>query len=78
MTRRKLIGAALFFALFGAIALMPPLVLLSRSQARPFGVPMETVYVFALWIVLVAGGYWFSRSLPEDEPSKPDEADRPR
>jgi len=77
VTRRKIIGAAFFFALFGAMALMPPLVLLFRSSARPFGVPLETVYVFVLWIVLVAGAFWLSRSLPEDDPPKPDSADRP-
>ena len=68
MTRRKLIAAALFFTAFGALAYMPPLVLLFRFDMRVLGVPVETVYVFVLWIALVAGARWFSRTLPDDPP----------
>lgn len=68
MTRRKLISAALFFTIFGAIALLPPLVLLFRFDARVAGVPIETVYIFILWAALVIGARWFSRTLPDDEP----------
>lgn len=75
MTRRKLIGAAFFFALFGAIGFLPPLVLLFRFDARIFGVPVETVYIFVLWIVLVAGARWFSSVLPHDEPTDTKQAD---
>src|SRR5690606_18354381 len=70
MTRRKLIAAALFFTIFGVIALLPPLVLLFRFDARIAGVPVETVYVFALWALLVAGARWFSRALPDDMPTE--------
>ncbi len=66
MTRRKLIAAALFFTAFGALAYMPPLVLLFRFDMRVLGVPVETVYVFVLWIALVAGACWFSRVMPDD------------
>lgn len=68
MTRRKLAAAALFFTVFGALAYLPPLVLLFRYDLRVFGVPVETVYVFALWFVLVVGARWFSRVLPDDRP----------
>ena len=68
MTRRKLVAAALFFTVFGAFAYLPPLVLLLRLDVRIIGVPAETVYVFALWAVLVAGARWFSRVLPDDRP----------
>lgn len=68
MTRRKLVAAALFFTAFGAFAYMPPLILLFRLDVRVFGVPVETVYVFVLWIALVAGACWFSRYLPDDRP----------
>ncbi len=69
MTRRKLVSASLFFTMFGVIALLPPLVLLFRFDARVFGVPIETVYVFALWGLLVAGACWFSRILPDERPA---------
>ncbi|RIK84954.1 MAG: hypothetical protein DCC69_11510 [Hyphomicrobiales bacterium] len=68
MTRRKLVAAALFLTAFGALAYLPPLVLLFRLDIRIMGVPIETVYVFALWVALVAGACWFSRVLPDDRP----------
>lgn len=78
MTHRKLIGASLFFTLFGAMALLPPLVLLFQLDVRVFGAPVETVYVFALWALLIAGGRWFSRALPHDETPDPTRDDRNR
>lgn len=66
MTRRKLVSSALFFTLFGVFAFLPPLILLFRFDARIGGVPVETVYVFVLWGLLVAGARWFSRTLPDD------------
>lgn len=68
MTRRKLVAASLVFTLFGALAVLPPLILLFRNDGQMMGVPVATVYVFALWIALVVGGRWFSRALPEDAP----------
>ena len=67
MTRRKIIAAALFFTLFGVVALLPPLVRLSRFDSRFGGVPVEIVYVFAFWAILIIGARWFSRVLPDDE-----------
>lgn len=72
MTRRKLVAAALFFTAFGALAYLPPLVLLFRLDIRVMGVPIETVYVFTLWMALVAGARWFSRVLPDDRPHPDD------
>lgn len=68
MTRRKLVAASLVFTIFGALAILPPLVLLFRYDASLMGVPVATVYVFSLWIILVVGGRWFSRALPDDTP----------
>jgi hypothetical protein len=73
MTRRKRIAASLFFTLFGVIALLPPLVLLFRFDARVAGVPIETVYIFVLWALLVIVGLWFSRVLPDE----PRQAEKP-
>jgi hypothetical protein len=69
MTRRKLVSSALFFTIFGVLAFMPPLILLFRFDARIAGIPVETVYVFVLWAILVIGARWFSRALPEDLPA---------
>lgn len=74
MTRRKLVAAALVFTIFGAMAALPPVIDLFRHDTRIAGVPIATIYVFALWIVLVIGARWFSRALPDDTP--PAEPDR--
>jgi hypothetical protein len=76
MIRRKLVAAALFFTLFGVIALIPPFIFLFRFDGRLAGVPIETVYVFALWAVLVVGACWFSRTLPDDPPRTDRQTDR--
>lgn len=77
MTRRKLVAAALFFTVFGALAYLPPLIILFRYDLRVFGVPVETVYVFALWFVLVVGACWFSRVLPDDRPPQEKPSEKP-
>ena len=69
MTRRRRVAAAAFFTLFGTLAFLPPLVLLFRFDARVMGVPVETVYVFVLWFLLVAGARLFGRVLPDEKHS---------
>lgn len=69
MTRRKIVGAALFFTFFGAIAILPPLVWLFRADILVLGVPLEVVYIFGIWFVLVAGAFRFASALPPDDPS---------
>lgn len=77
MTRRKFIGASLFFTLFGAMAILPPLILLFRFDALIGGIPVETIFLFGLWLVLIVGAAWFSVVLPHDEPSEPPEDRHP-
>jgi hypothetical protein len=71
MTRRKIIGASLFFTLFGAMATLPPLVLLFSFKGTVFGLPVATLFLFGLWIFLVVGAAWFGNALPRDEPHHP-------
>lgn len=66
MTRSKLISAALFFGILGTMLFMPPLVLLFNVKARFLGVPIEVIYLFAVWLLLVVGTAWFAYRLPED------------
>jgi hypothetical protein len=66
MDRRKLESAALFFTVFGAMLLLPPLVLLFNVRARLFGLPAEMIYLFVVWLALVGGTAWFSRRLHPD------------
>ena len=72
MIRRKLVAAALFFTLFGAIAFMPPFALLFRTNTRVLGVPLEAAYIFVVWILLILGARWFSRVLPDDNAAPAD------
>ena len=71
MTRRKIIGASLFFTLFGAMASLPPLILLFRFEGFVAGLPIATLFLFGLWVFLVAGAEWFGYALPRDEPHLP-------
>ena len=76
MTRRRTIGAALFFTLFGTIAIMPPLLFVATGNADIFGVPVAMVYIFAIWIFLIVGASVLARYLPHDEPTPPMRQDR--
>lgn len=75
--RRKIIGASLFFTLFGALANLPPLILLFRFDALVAGIPIESVFLFGLWLCLIGGAAWFAAVLPPDEPPAPPGEDRP-
>ena len=73
MTARKLESAALFFTIFGAMLIMLSLVLLFNVKARLFGLLLELIYLFVVWLVLCAGTAWFGRRLSrapagDDEP----------
>ena len=66
MEARKLPSAVLFLTIFGAMLIMPPLVLLFNTEARFLGVPREVIYLFLVWLALIAATAWFSRRLPHE------------
>jgi hypothetical protein len=66
MTVQKLQSAALFFAIFGAMLILPPLVLLFNVEMRFFGLPAEMIYLFVVWAGLAAGTAWFAYRLPHE------------
>ena len=66
MTPTKLQSAALFFTIFAAMLLLPPLVLLFNYQARLFGLPAEMIYLFLIWMVMVGATAWFAYRLPHE------------
>ena len=70
MERRKLQSAALFLTIFGAMLILPPLVLLFNIEARFLGVPVEVLYLFAAWLALIGATAWFSRRLSDDDKPK--------
>lgn len=74
MDDRKLPSAALFVTVFGALSFMPPLVLLFNIEARLFGVPIEVIYLFTAWLVLILVTAWFARRMPQaPADQKPDD-----
>ncbi|HHS82279.1 MAG TPA: hypothetical protein ENJ68_02055 [Devosia sp.] len=78
-TRRKLrpekfVALAFLLPLLGAILILPPLVLLPGGTASPlFGIPANIAYIFAVWLLLIAGAYTLQRLSPQllDTPSPP-------
>lgn len=66
MNRRKTVSAALFVTLFGAMLFLPPLLRLVQNEARVFGAPVELIYMFAAWAVLVLAAAWLGKNLPDE------------
>lgn len=77
MDRRKLPSAALFLTLFGTALILPPLVLLFNGPWRVLGVPVEVVYLFAVWAGLVAATAALAAALPKAPPPTGDGDGRP-
>jgi hypothetical protein len=63
---RKLVSAALFVTVLGAMLLLPPLANVFQLQRRFFGVPAELIYLFVCWVALVGAAFWLSRRLPHE------------
>ena len=72
--RRRWQDAAFVIPVFAALLLMPPFLNLFTIRRVIFGVPLEVVYLFAIWSALVIGAVVLSRHLPHQiDPT--DEAD---
>ena len=72
---RKLISAALFITVFGALLLLPPLANVFQLQRRFFGVPAELIYLFLCWVALIGAAFWLSRRLPREPEAEPGSGD---
>ena len=66
--RRKLESGMLVLAGFGALLLVPPLVLIFNQRISHFGIPQIVVYLFAVWGLLVIGTAVLTHYLPRHEP----------
>lgn len=66
MHRGKLVSAALFLAVGGALLILPPLALLFQLEQRFLGLPAEVIYLFVCWGGLIACAYWLSHRLPRE------------
>lgn len=64
MERRKLESAVFVFTALGALLIVPPLVLIFNQPISHFGIPQIALYLFAVWLILIAGTAALTHFLP--------------
>lgn len=52
---------ALLVPFFGVVLLMPPLLNLFGGLLSPLGVPVEVLYLFGVWLLVIVGAVLLSR-----------------
>ena len=68
--RRK--DAAFVLPLFGALVLTPPFLNLFTRRLTLWGIPLEALYLFGVWLGLVAGAFLLARrAAGETAPLRP-------
>lgn len=65
--RRKLTGGMLLLTVLGGMLMLPPLVYVFNQPITHFGIPQIVFYLFAVWLLLIAGTALLARALPTDE-----------
>ena len=60
---------------FGAVLLLPPLLNLFEGLRTPFGVPVEVVYLFGVWLLVIVAAVLLSRRRQFREAAPAAEAD---
>jgi len=73
---RRWRDAAFAIPVFAALLLFPPFLNLFTIGELLFGIPLEVVYLFTIWTVLVVAGAFLSRYLPH-EVDPAEETDKP-
>lgn len=67
----------LLLTTLGAALILPPLVHVFNQPISHFGIPQIVFYLFAVWLLLIAGTALLTNALPPDEAGdKPGEDDR--
>lgn len=59
----RVVGAAVLLPFIGLFLMMPPLIQLFVLDHDIGGVPLIVIYLFGVWIALVACAAWLSRRL---------------
>ena len=59
----RTIDAARILPILGVFLLMPPIVTLFAVHVDIGGVPLIVVYLFGVWLALIACAAWFARRL---------------
>lgn len=60
---KKLANAAFFLPLFGAVVIVPPIVNVFSVEVMIFGIPLFVIYVFLVWLALIALTFTLSRRM---------------
>jgi len=58
--RRERENVAILVPFFGVMLLAPPILNLFAGMRLPFGVPLEVVYLFAVWLLVIMGAVLLS------------------
>lgn len=64
---RKREHAVFMLPVLGIVLIIPPLLILFTAPIRIFGVPLETVYLFSVWILLIIGALISTHHMPRAE-----------
>lgn len=59
--------AAFVLPFFGVLLLLPPFLNLFTRERLLWGVPLEVLYIFGVWLGLVAGAAILSRRMPRQD-----------
>ena len=62
-TRRR--DAAFVLPAFGTLLLLPPFLNLFNRGLLVFGIPLEAVYLFGVWLALILGAFVMTRHRPD-------------
>lgn len=75
---RRLENAALVLPIFGALMIVPPLLGVFNTPILVAGVPLVAIYLFSVWIALIAITAVLSRRMRNapNEPVRRDMTDR--
>lgn len=71
MSGQKARDAVLALAIAGALLLLPPVLPFFDRPAMLLGVPLIVVYVFGVWLALIAAAWALTRRLPQLPPPGP-------
>ena len=73
-THRKARDRAIALVIAGAVLLLPPVAGIFLVDGRVGGLPTPVVYIFVVWIALIAGAFALSRPLLDGD-ALPDAGD---
>lgn len=66
-TDKRAENAALALPVFGALLMVPPLLSVFNVPEKLFGIPLVALYLFTLWIALIAAAMLLFRRRTEEQ-----------